>query len=41
MTIDVTREELASRIGENGLVVIDVRTPEEWEVPRIQGATLA
>ena len=30
MTIDVTREELASRIGENGLVVIDVRTPEEF-----------
>jgi len=30
VTIDVTREELASRIGENGLVVIDVRTPEEF-----------
>ena len=30
MTGDVTREELASRIGENGLVVIDVRTREEF-----------
>ena len=30
MTIDVTREELASRIGEEGLVVIDVRTPREF-----------
>ncbi len=30
MTLDVTREELASRIGEEGLVVIDVRTPGEF-----------
>ncbi len=30
MTVDVTREELASRIGEEGLVVIDVRTPREF-----------
>ena len=30
MTGDVTLEELASRIGENGLVVIDVRTPAEF-----------
>ena len=30
MTGDVTREELASRIGEEGLVVIDVRTPDEY-----------
>ena len=30
MTLDVTRDELASRIGEEGLVVIDVRTPAEF-----------
>lgn len=30
MTVDVTREELASRLGEEGLVVIDVRTPGEF-----------
>ncbi len=28
--MDVTRDELASRLGEPGLTLLDVRTPEEY-----------
>jgi thiosulfate/3-mercaptopyruvate sulfurtransferase len=28
--VDVTRDELASRLGEPGLTLLDVRTPEEY-----------
>jgi thiosulfate/3-mercaptopyruvate sulfurtransferase len=28
--VDVTRDELTSRLGEPGLTVLDVRTPEEY-----------
>ena len=33
-TGDVTTEELAARLGESGLVLLDVRSPAEYEGAR-------